>query len=253
MKVILQAIKSLLAGIKTGFEHRFDYVEKKLEETIVDLENINEELTEATSVLEETTTKADSAYTRADAAYRSTASKANRENPSFSGSISLGRAIPSTNGTESVAIGNDAKASGANSVALGRNAVASGNDSFAIGSGNVASGPRSLAEGSNTEATKEGSHAEGVGTVANFYAQHVQGRYNIIGESAYAHIVGNGTSDENRSNAHTLDFSGNAWFAGAVECQQLRFATPNGGQYTLSVNSDGELTVTVNSLPGETE
>lgn len=31
----------------------------------------------------------------------------------------------------------------------------------------------------------------------------------------YAHIVGNGT-DNSRSNAHTLDWSGNAWFAGDV-------------------------------------
>ena len=32
----------------------------------------------------------------------------------------------------------------------------------------------------------------------------------------YAHIVGNGTSDTSRSNAHTLDWEGNAWFAGDV-------------------------------------
>lgn len=32
----------------------------------------------------------------------------------------------------------------------------------------------------------------------------------------YAHIVGNGTSNTKRSNAHTLDWEGNAWFAGKV-------------------------------------
>ena len=32
----------------------------------------------------------------------------------------------------------------------------------------------------------------------------------------YAHIVGNGTSDSSRSNAHTLDWYGNAWFAGSI-------------------------------------
>ena len=32
----------------------------------------------------------------------------------------------------------------------------------------------------------------------------------------YAHIIGNGTSEEDRSNAHTLDWDGNAWFAGEV-------------------------------------
>lgn len=33
----------------------------------------------------------------------------------------------------------------------------------------------------------------------------------------YVHVVGNGTSDTVRSNAHTLDWEGNAWFAGDVK------------------------------------
>lgn len=36
----------------------------------------------------------------------------------------------------------------------------------------------------------------------------------VIGE--YIHIVGNGTSDTSRSNAHTLDWEGNAWYQGDV-------------------------------------
>lgn len=32
----------------------------------------------------------------------------------------------------------------------------------------------------------------------------------------YAHIVGNGENDANRSNAHTLDWEGNAWYSGDV-------------------------------------
>ena len=35
-------------------------------------------------------------------------------------------------------------------------------------------------------------------------------------EPKYVHMVGNGTSAAARSNAHTLDWSGNAWFAGDV-------------------------------------
>jgi hypothetical protein len=47
--------------------------------------------------------------------------------------------------------------------------------------------------------------------------QHTQGKYNVIDtEEKYAHIVGNGSSNNSRSNAHTLDWSGNAWFAGDV-------------------------------------
>lgn len=62
-----------------------------------------------------------------------------------------------------------------------------------------------------------GSHAEGKVTVAHGDYQHTQGKYNIIdSEGKYAHIVGNGTAMFNRSNAHTLDWDGNAWFAGEV-------------------------------------
>ena len=54
----------------------------------------------------------------------------------------------------------------------------------------------------------------------------MQGEYNLLDpeydpntphrRSKYAHIVGNGISETTRSNAHTLDWSGNAWFAGEV-------------------------------------
>jgi hypothetical protein len=33
----------------------------------------------------------------------------------------------------------------------------------------------------------------------------------------YAHIVGNGDSESNRSNAHTLDWGGLGWFAGGLK------------------------------------
>ena len=60
------------------------------------------------------------------------------------------------------------------------------------------------------------SHAEGYHTSATGDFQHVQGKYNIEDTSnKYAHIVGNGDSSA-RKNAHTLDWHGNAWFAGKV-------------------------------------
>lgn len=55
-------------------------------------------------------------------------------------------------------------------------------------------------------------------TVANGTDQFVQGKYNVKDtESKYVHIIGNGTSDTARSNAHTVDWNGNGWFAGDVE------------------------------------
>lgn len=61
------------------------------------------------------------------------------------------------------------------------------------------------------------SHSEGQGSVAFGNFQHVQGKYNIVDFSnKYSHIVGNGSSHSARSNVHTLDWNGNAWFAGDV-------------------------------------
>lgn len=82
----------------------------------------------------------------------------------------------------------------------------------------VASGEDSHAEGVVTSATGDTSHAEGVSTKACGKYQHVQGCYNVEDpESKYAHIVGNGADENNRANAHTLDWNGNAWFAGDLE------------------------------------
>ena len=69
----------------------------------------------------------------------------------------------------------------------------------------------------NNQATGQYSHAEGQGTIASGLVQHVQGKYNVQDtEGKYLHIVGNGTQDT-RSNAHTIDKNGNAWFAGNVK------------------------------------
>jgi hypothetical protein len=54
-------------------------------------------------------------------------------------------------------------------------------------------------------------------TIANGEYQHVEGKYNVADtNNKYVHIVGNGTSPSNRKNAHTLDWDGNAWFAGSL-------------------------------------
>ena len=80
-------------------------------------------------------------------------------------------------------------------------------------------GQVSHAEGYETEAY-DGAHAEGYRTIA-YDEQHVQGRYNIADEtSTYAHIVGGGTSNANRKNIHTIDWNGNAMFAGSLTVGQ---------------------------------
>ena len=118
--------------------------------------------------------------------------------------------------------GGSTTASGPYSHAEGGRTTASGLSSHAEGGSTTASGSSSHAEGDNTTAYGNFSHAEGCGTSAQSQSQHVQGEYNVLDtdmqarRGQYAHIVGNGTSDTARSNAHTLDWSGNAWYAGKV-------------------------------------
>lgn len=105
---------------------------------------------------------------------------------------------------------------GVGSSAIGTNVIASGFCSHAEGSNTIASSESSHAEGTGTIASGDYSHSEGSGTTASSQNQHVQGKYNIEDtEGKYAHIVGNGEDGKN-SNAHTLDWEGNAWYAGKL-------------------------------------
>ena len=106
--------------------------------------------------------------------------------------------------------------------AEGYSTTASGDYSHAEGYFTEASGNRSHAEGNYTKALGDYSHAEGNYITASGEFQHAQGKFNIDDVDAkgkalntYAHIVGNGTADA-RSNAHTLDWEGNAWYQGDV-------------------------------------
>lgn len=119
-------------------------------------------------------------------------------------------------GQSSHAEGESTIASGHYSHAEGYNTTASNSSSHAEGFKTTASGYHSHTEGEGTIASGTDSHAEGAKTIANGNYQHVQGKFNIEdNENKYAHIVGNGDSTA-RSNGHTLDWDGNAWFKGNV-------------------------------------
>ena len=108
-------------------------------------------------------------------------------------------------------------ASGYRSHAEGYHTTASKSNSHAEGEYTTASWDNSHAEGYYTKASGDSSHAEGGYTLASSNYQHVQGKFNIEDtNNTYAHIVGNGSGTNTRSNAHTLDWNGNAWFAGNV-------------------------------------
>jgi hypothetical protein len=135
-------------------------------------------------------------------------------------------------GNQSHAEGSFTVASGIQAHAEGQSTTASGNISHAEGAATVASGAYAHAEGYTTKATAPAAHAEGEQTEANGYyshaeglltkangaIQHVQGRANIVDENnRYLHIVGNGEDHARRSNAHTLDWLGNAWYKGNIK------------------------------------
>lgn len=131
-------------------------------------------------------------------------------------SVAIGVGVEAS-GNGSFAQGGGAKASNNSAHAEGMNTTASGNSSHAEGSTTTASGVNSHAEGDYTTASGASSHAEGYGSKASSQFQHVQGKYNIEDkERKYAHIVGNGAGDAKRSNAHTLDWKGNGWYAGKL-------------------------------------
>ena len=174
-----------------------------------------------------------------------------KDNPVFTGSISLGRKEGTTVGEGSFAVGKNLEASGSYSHAEGNGSTVSGECSHAEGYYNTSSGYCSHAEGYANDATRDYSHAEGYHTTASstsshaegYYTtasgpyshaegfhteasgdyQHVQGKFNIEDTAnKYAHIVGNGTINT-KSNAHTLDWEGNAWYAGEVQGTNLPY------------------------------
>ena len=120
-------------------------------------------------------------------------------------------------GIYSHAEGDGTTASGYASHAEGYHTTASGFSSHAEGDGTKALGNHSHAEGISTTASGSNSHAEGISTQASGDYSHVQGKNNIEdNNNEYADIIGNGSSDTKRSNAATVDWSGNAWYAGDV-------------------------------------
>ena len=121
-------------------------------------------------------------------------------------------------GNNSHAEGDQTIASGISSQAEGHNTKASNDYSHSEGSDTIASGTSSHTEGGGTKASGDYSHAEGEGTIASKRNQHVQGKFNIEDiTNNYAHIIGNGSNINLRSNAHTVDWNGNAWYAGDVK------------------------------------
>lgn len=136
---------------------------------------------------------------------------------------------PTASGYYSHAEGYNTTASGLISHAEGSATTASGNYSHAEGVGTTASGVCAHAEGYDTTASSNYSHAEGHGTTASGQDSHAGGfatvadgenmtaigRYNTK-NSGKAFVVGNGTGNTARSDAFTVDWSGNTVMEGGL-------------------------------------
>ena len=147
-----------------------------------------------------------------------------------------------------------------------------GFDNMCIGYYNQATGQDSLGVGS--EVTGKGHYGitQGKGTISSFASQHVFGEYNEEDphetsytlpnqRGDYVEIVGNGSDNNNRSNARTLDWNGNEVLAGkltvgAQPTNDMDVATKKyvdesgggGGGTTVVANPQGSATANLNKV-----
>lgn len=142
--------------------------------------------------------------------------------------LNLGRSSGATVGSYSATIGQHNKATGMLSISFGESndstgygavsiggyCLSSAQHSFTLGYGATASQNFAIATGRDTEAKHYFSYAGGHGCVTGDDAQCALGKYNK--QTTGAVVIGGGTSDTGRKNIHTIDWTGNAYFAGDV-------------------------------------
>ena len=176
------------------------------------------------------------------------------------------------NNTQAIGVGSHAE--GTNCIAVGTNAHAEGNYTTAIGFAShtegqytVVSGSYSHTEGINCSAIGEGTHAEGYYTNASAEFSHAAGFYTITPNSAMSVIgrynnptfeqtnsaafaIGNGTSEQNRSDAFIVNWDGTVSAKKFIEEETPLAIT--GGDY-VSVTEDtsnNKLIIDMNSEMG---
>jgi hypothetical protein len=140
-------------------------------------------------------------------------------------------------GDSSIALGEASSAHTWGAIALGRDAHSYGIDALAVGLNAKAYGLSSSAIGSDVQSSGNYASAFGLGTIAQSYGQTVLGRYNVAqGNSSNwvatddLFVVGNGTSNNQRSNAFTVKKNGDAVVKGN--------ATVQGYSYFNDINTD---------------
>ena len=126
--------------------------------------------------------------------------------------------------------------------------TASNSYAHAEGSGTTASGYMAHAEGEGSIASGRDSHAQNLDTIAASDYQTALGRYNVADSSdTYAVIIGRGSSNNDRQNALTVDWSGNVYAYGNVNIRSGRKYQINGTNLSASDVGAVPTTRTINS------
>lgn len=155
--------------------------------------------------------------------------------------VAMGKGSTAT-GSNSVALGLNSTAKGFYSFANGQNVEALGEGSFATGLSTEAAGMQSFAAGYNTRAVGQLSFAMGSGIVSRGYVAAF-GRYNdtITGSSVGwintdpLFMIGNGSDNNNRSNALLVTKNGNMSIGGRMPAARLHIE--GGSDASLADNS----------------
>ena len=140
-----------------------------------------------------------------------------------------------------------------NKILVGQSADGIDAEIFNDYNNNTANGECGHAEGKYTHADYSYSHVEGYANVATESFQHVQGKYNSPWQdihynlnSPVIHMIGNGTSENNRSNCHFVTQNGSAWYDNRVISDNYfwsRKADNKNGGYAGCVFAEDEIYV----------
>lgn len=149
------------------------------------------------------------------------------------------RASGTTIGPMSLAEGYGTESSSFYSHSEGETTRATAEAAHAEGMEAIADGVAAHAEGLAAHAAGFAAHAQNEGTIAAGDHQTTLGKYNVA-DTTSAVILGNGTGDTARSNALTVDWSGNVTTAGNVSAVDV---TASGDMSADTITTTGNATI----------
>lgn len=126
------------------------------------------------------------------------------------------------------------------------NNVASGTNSLASGGYTTASGNHAVAEGYHTVADDSYSHTAGYYTLSTGDYSFVIGKFNDASKN-YLFAVGNGTADNTRSNAFTINSSGDVMIKATLDVNTVSAINIDTTEFYLMYNDDATVSLAPDS------